>query len=129
MMTNAITMAMCAILSVESHNGADTRTGDGGRAVGHFQIWPIAVSEANRVERIMARQENRKARRWTIADRKCPVKSRQMCEATMLWHYRRGVTDTVRLACRWRNPYSADNAGYKDRVIKTIKTEMESENQ
>ena len=106
MMTNAIAIALCAILSVESRNGADTRTGDGGRAVGHFQIWPVAVFEANRVERIMARQEKRKARRWNLADRKCPVKSREMGEVTMRWHYRRGVTEPIRLACKWRNPYS-----------------------
>lgn len=122
MMTNTLAIALCAILSVESRNGTDTRTGDGGRAVGHYQMWPVAVLEANRVERIMARHENRKARRWTLANRKCPVKSREMCETTMRWHYRRGVTDPVCLACRWRNPYSPDNAGYRSKVRKAVET-------
>jgi hypothetical protein len=59
-MINIIAIAMAAVLAVESQNGADKRAGDGGRAVGAFQTWPIAVNEASqrqRTRRIRSRLE------------------------------------------------------------------------
>lgn len=121
-MTNLIiAMAMTAIISVESNNGVDRRTGDGGRAVGVYQMWPVAVREANRIESIMARREGRRPRKWTLSDRHCSERSRQMCETTMIWHYRRGVKCPVELACKWRNPYSACPEWHRRKIRKAIR--------
>ena len=120
-MTNIIAIAMAAILSVESQNGADKRTGDGGRAVGAFQMWPVAVREANRIESIMARREGRRPRKWRVSDRVDIDWSMEMCEATLLWHYGRGVKCPVELACRWRNPYSRCPRWHRRKIEKAIK--------
>jgi hypothetical protein len=123
-MTNIIAMALAAVLAVESQNGADKRTGDGGRAVGAFQMWPVAVQEANRIESIMARREGRRPRKWRVSDRVDIDRSMEMCEVTMVWHYRRGVTDPVELACRWRNPYSACPEWHRRKIEKAVKKGM-----
>lgn len=121
-MTNLIiAMAMTAIISVESNNGADLRTGDGGRAVGMYQMWPVAVREANRIESIMARREGRRPRKWRVSDRVDIDWSMEMCEATLLWHYRRGVKCPVELACRWRNPYSDCPSWHRRKIEKAVK--------
>ena len=119
-MTNIIAMALAAILAVESQNGADKRTGDGGRAAGAFQMWPVAVREANRVESVMARREGRRPRKWRVYERADIDKAREMCEATLRWHYRRGVTDPVALACKWRNPYSRCPEWHRRKIAKAV---------
>jgi len=120
-MTDIVAIAVAACLAVESRNGADTRTGDAGRAVGHYQMWSAAVAEANRIEGIYARRYSRPARQWTLADRHCPERSRQMCELTMIWHYRRGVRCPVALACKWRNPYSRCPEWHGRKIEKAVK--------
>ena len=120
-MTNIIAMALAAVLAVESQNGADKRTGDGGRAVGAFQMWPVAVQEANRIESIMARREGRRPRKWRVCERSSVDAAREMCEVTMVWHYRRGVTDPVALACKWRNPYSRCPEWHRRKIEKAVK--------
>ena len=119
-MSNVIAMALAACLSVESSNGIDTRIGDGGRAVGVLQVHPVAVREANRVERIMARRQGRVAKKWTLADRRCPVNSAEMCRATLEWHYRRGVKCPVELACKWRNQYSRCPSWHRAKIEREI---------
>ena len=123
-MSNVIAMALAAVLAVESRNCADKRTGDGGRAVGAFQMWPVAVREANRIESIMARREGRRPRKWRVWDRASFVRSSEMCEATLRWHYRRGVTDPVALACKWRNPYSRCPEWHRRKIAKAVKKEV-----
>ena len=120
-MTNIIAMALAAVLAVESKNGADRRTGDGGRAVGAFQMWPVAVQEANRIESIMARREGHRPRKWRVCERDSVDVAREMCEVTLRWHYRRGVTDPVALACKWRNPYSRCPRWHRRKIEKAIK--------
>ena len=120
-MTNIIAIVLSAIIQVESHNGLDSRHGDNGRAVGPYQMWVCAVDEANRIEQIYARKFKRKARHWHYSDRHSLKKSRAMCELTMIWHYRRGITDTVKLCCRWRNPYSLDHKEYRRKIRKAVK--------
>ena len=122
-MIDVVAIAVAACLAVESRNGADVRTGDGGRAVGHYQLWPVAVSEANRIEAIYARRYSRPARQWTLADRRCPERSRQMCELTLMWHYRRGVRDPVALACRWRNPKGDVPRWHRRKVVEAVRKE------
>lgn len=120
MIMDIITMVVCAILCVESSGGKDLRRGDGGRATGPYQMWTVAVDEANRIEKIEARREGRNVRRWRYSDRTSPLLSRQMCEVTMRFHYRRGVTDPVLLACRWHRPYGKPDQVYKRKIQKVI---------
>ena len=120
-MTNMIAVAVAAVLAVESNIATDMRTGDNGRAVGAFQMWPVAVQEANRIESIMARREGRRPRKWRVSDRVDIVGSTKMCGATLLWHYGRGVKCPVELACWWRNPYSRCPRWYRRKIEKAIK--------
>ena len=103
-MNSVVSIAVAAVLSVESGNNPAVKDGDGGRAVGVAQMWPVAVAEANRLEAMHAKREGRTPRRWTLRDRRNPTASRAMVVATLAAHYRWGVTDPVDLACRWRNP-------------------------
>jgi hypothetical protein len=102
---------MAAILAVESNNGKDTRVGDNGRAVGLYQMQPVAVREVNRIYKTA----------YTLEDRKDFAKATKMCELTLLYHYKRGVTDPVKLACKWRNPYSSAPLWHKRKIQKEIK--------
>ena len=48
MITNPIVLlAVQLCFATESNYGQNIRTSDGGRAVGVYQQWPIAVDEAN----------------------------------------------------------------------------------
>lgn len=124
-MTNIIAIAASLILSVESSGGMDLRNGDGGRAVGPYQMWTCAVDEANRIERIYSRRFGRKPRRWTYADRRNLIVSHEMCELTLIWHYyRRGIVDPIELACRWNKPYGKPSFPYRKKVIKAMKESM-----
>ncbi len=71
--------------------------GDGGRAVGPYQMWPCAVREVNRIV-------GRKL--WTTEDRRNPQLSRAMCPAGGRCRRGRSCVRAVR-ACgcgtrRWR---------------------------
>lgn len=117
MITNAtVLLAVRLVLAVESRNGLDAGVRDGGRAVGHYQIWPIAVREANR---IVGR------RLWTLADRRDPQLARAMCLVTLQHHYNRGTRDPVELACRWRNPYSVCPGWHADKLRRVLRNNME----
>lgn len=120
-MTNLIAQIVAALILVES-NGNPAAIGDGGRAVGVLQMWPVAVEEANRIERIEAKREGRAARTWTLADRRSVEASREMCAVTLRFHYRRGTRGAVELAGKWRNPYSACPGWYRERVRKAMRT-------
>ena len=111
-MTGIVSLAIAALLTVESGNVRSPADGDGGRAVGVLQQWPISVREANRIAG---------TRRWTYADRRCPEKAVEMCRVTLLWHWRRGVRDPVDLACRWRNPNGNAPPWYRKRIREAIK--------
>lgn len=119
-MTDIIALVVAAILSVESSGGKDLRNGDDGRAVGPYQMWTIAVDEANRIENTYARRSVRAPRVWSYADRADPVRSREMCELTMIWHYRRGVTNAVDLACRWNRPDGGLKMTYRKKIKRAI---------
>lgn len=124
-MVTTIAKVVAALCVIESENNPtavgdlDPRTGEY-RAVGILQVWPVALREANRVEAIEARLENRQARVWTLDDRLDPDASREMCAVTLRWHYRRGVTDPVDLAARWRNPDGKMVAWYREKVSEQL---------
>jgi len=113
-----ITAVVSCILTIESANGTDLRSGDDGKAVGPFQMWTIAVDEANRIDALYARRFGRKARLWTYDDRNKITESRDMCALTLLWHHYSGVEDAVDLACRWNRPDGSLNQAYRNKVIK-----------
>ncbi len=121
-MTGTVAIAIAALLAVESGGEADPANAIGpcGYCVGALQMAPIAVAEANRLEAIEARRESRRARTWTDADRWCMDASREMAAVTLRWHYRRGVTDAVDLACRWNRPDGTARAGYRRRIEAAI---------
>ena len=114
-MTNLITMALAALLSVESSCGRNGSDGDHGKAVGVYQIHKCAVDEANRIVGY---------KKWTYGDRRNPAKSREICRATLERHLRRGVKDPVELCCKWRNPYGKRAPlWYRKRVAKVLENE------
>lgn len=119
-MIDVVALALCAILHIESSNGINLKTGDGGRAVGPYQMWTVAVDEANRIEKLYARKYGRRARRWTYNDRRCFNASRDMCELTLVWHYRRGVRDPVELVCKWNMPYGKCDRAYRNKSRKAV---------
>ncbi len=121
-MTNTIAIVLAALAIVETggHPDPAQAIGDGGRAVGIYQLWPIAVREANRLEAIEARREGRTARVWTYADRTCPSASREMAAVTLRHHYRRGVTCPVELGGRWRNPNGNAPEWYLEKVRRAL---------
>lgn len=114
-------MVLCVLLQIESSGGKDLRHGDGGLAVGPYQTWRVAVDEANRVEKIQSKREGRTPRKWKYSDRTDLGKSREICETTMRWHYKRGVTDPITLACKWNTPYGKIDPRYLDKVKKAVK--------
>jgi|GEM_PF-2348378 len=118
-MTNTIALVVAALIQVES-GGNVHAVGDSGRAIGNLQMWPVAVREATRVEAIYARREGRQARSWDIKDRRNPEKSRQMAEITLKFHYRRGTTNAVDLACKWNRPFGKQNAAYRKKVLREL---------
>lgn len=94
-MTNIVSMAVALALAVEGA-GPDT-VRDGGRAVGHGQMWPCAVREVNRILR---------APIYTLADRNDPDKVFDMAMVTLTYHHaRHSDRGVVWLAERWRTPY------------------------
>lgn len=110
-MSNIIAIAIAALIQVESA-GNPAATGDGGRAVGILQMWPVAVAEANRLAGTA---------RWIPDDRRCPLASIEMARTILAFHYRRGATDPVELAARWRNPYSPAPQWYMRRLAAAIR--------
>ena len=109
-MTNTIAIVIAALIRIESA-GDPGAVGDGGRAVGVLQMWPCAVAEANRIAG---------RRLWALADRRNPQLSLAMARVILEHHYRRGNTDAVALACRWRNPYSACPEWYAAKVRRSL---------
>lgn len=96
MITNLVVLtAVHLCFLVESSGGRNTVAGDGGNAVGAYQIWPITVHEANRIV---------KQTLWVLDDRNCPQKSRAICATILQYHFDRGTRTPVQLAARWRNP-------------------------
>lgn len=94
-MTNIVAMAVAIALAVEG--GAAATIGDGGRAIGPGQMWPVAVAEVNR---ILGRNV------YTLADRRDLAKVREMMTVTLAHHHARHPDKgVVWLAARWRTPY------------------------
>jgi hypothetical protein len=102
-MTSVLSIVLSALIQIESGARPDA-IGDGGKAVGILQIHPVMVAEANRIVG---------AQRWTPADRRNPQASLAMAWTVLGWHYGRGVTDPVELACRWNRPDGSARAGYR----------------
>lgn len=100
-----------ALVQIES-SGRPAVTGDNGKAVGLLQLHPVAVREANRIAG---------SNRWKLSDRTCPAKSRAMARTILTWHYRRGVTDPVELACRWNKPFGQTTTHYRSKAVAALR--------
>lgn len=122
MVNGIVILAVAACFMVESDCGKNIKVRDGGRAIGAYQIWPIAIKEANRIEKIVAKQEGRIARKWKLEDRLCIKKSKEICYITLYWHYKRGTKNPIDLACHWRNPYNVKDTPnwHRNKIIKAI---------
>jgi hypothetical protein len=75
-----------AIRHVES-SGNRHAVGDGGKAVGAYQLWPIHVEDANRILKL--RKSNQ---RFTLADRKDESKAREITRI-IIEHYSKGMPE------------------------------------
>lgn len=124
-MTNLIAQCIAVLLSVESGGELfpDRVIGDGGAAVGCLQMHHISVLEANRLEAIAARKENRPARTWTDVDRLNRQSSIEMCKVILAHHWRRGFQDVRSLCYRWQMPYGRETAAYRDRVDRVLRSQ------
>ena len=82
-------------LCIIESGGDSAAVGDGGRAIGILQIWPIMVREASRVSGIP----------FALADRWSPSKSRQMAWAVLI-HYQKShrIESPAKLAGLWNRP-------------------------
>lgn len=99
-----------ALMQVES-GGEYRAIGDGGKAVGVLQIWPIMVQDVNRIA----------GTHYTLADRLNPVKSVEMARIYFL-HY--GKSWTVEQAVRHWNAGPVGTVGtdkYWNKVRKELK--------
>lgn len=104
-MTSIVSVAIAILLAIEDPRGKVH--GDGGRAVGCLQLWPVSVREANRLVGYQ---------RWTLADRYDRRESLAMARVILCHHYRRGYRHPVALAERWQRPYGRATDSYRRRV-------------
>ena len=81
-----------AIIQVES-GGKRNAVGDGGKALGVLQIWPIMVKDVNRIQAI-----NKRSKRYTLKDRLSPARSVEMF---YIWreHYHKKSSDEKIARC------------------------------
>lgn len=99
-----------ALIQVES-GGEYGAIGDGGKAVGCLQIWPVMVQDVNRIA----------GTHYTLADRLNPAKSVEMARIYFR-HY--GKSWTVEQAARHWNSGPGSTAGtdkYWNKVRKELK--------
>lgn len=105
-----------AIIMVES-SGDDNAVGDGGKAVGAFQIWPIMVEDCNRI----AGED-----RWTNDDRTDRAKSRAMF-LTYSRHYAKHHSDWSNegIARRWNGGGRGHKKAATEKYWAKVKKHME----
>jgi len=98
-----------ALIQIESE-GRQWVPGQNDEA-GILQIKPITVREANRISGFP---------HFTQMDRWDVQRSRAMARTILVWHFRRGVTDPVDLACRWNRPFGEAAAEYRAKAIQAL---------
>jgi hypothetical protein len=105
-----------AIIQVES-SGDDNAVGDGGKAVGAFQIWPIMVEDCNRI----AGED-----RWTVDDRTDRAKSRAMF-LTYSRHYAKHHSDWSNegIARRWNGGGRGHKKAATEKYWAKVKKQLE----
>lgn len=110
----AMVAAAVRLAESEGYTEANVPAGDGGAAVGVFQMHEIAVREANRIVGFEC---------WSPADRQSAQQSWAMCMVTLTYHYLRGVTDPVALGGKWKAPFSECPEEYLAKVRRNLKLE------
>jgi hypothetical protein len=94
--TNVVIVTLALLVQVESQ-GYNNKKGDGGRAVGLFQMHPCMVDEVNRLSHT----------HYKYSDRSDPWKSHAMATLWLTWaskHYH--ISSPIDLAYRWNHPAS-----------------------
>lgn len=108
MLATNIAAIIAALVLVES-NGRNV-TGDGGKAVGVLQTWPVQVREVNRILGTQA---------YTLEDRRNPEKSKEMAGVFLTyWAPRRNCTRPEEVAGLWRNPCGKRVNWYRKRFLR-----------
>ncbi len=122
-MTNTIIAVIAIIARIETGGHPDpvNAIGDGGRAVGVLQMHPKAVEEANRIRALQGRSGGMQGRLWDARDRASAAESVCMAFTILEFHYRRGTTDPVGLATKWKTPYGAACPKYRNKVIRVMR--------
>lgn len=107
---------IAAIIHVES-SGDDNAVGDGGKAVGAFQIWPVMLKDCNRI----VGEE-----RWTNEDRTDRAKSRAMFLAYSR-HYAKHHADWSNegIARRWNSGPKGHTKQVSEKYWAKVKKQME----
>lgn len=104
------------LIQIES-GGDPCAIGDGGKAVGVLQLWPIAVRDVNRILGYD---------RYTLADRFSPAKSREMCHIVTEHYCLRKFQESV--ARRWvggtHNQNTPDADRYWERALEQLKRKV-----
>lgn len=104
-----------ALAQVES-GGNPRAVGDGKKAVGLYQIWPIYVADVNRIA----------GKKYTLADRYDPIESAQMVRI-YLKHYGRGksIIDMARIHCGGPNGHRKEATKKYGEKVKKVLLNME----
>ena len=120
-----LTPLEAAIMAVES--GGDTRAiGDNGHAIGPFQLWPVMVEEANRINGIIGDPQ-----RFTSEDRYSMDKSVQMFRIYQTYWLKKrpveGMDESEVMARRWnggcRGETKSATLPYWDKVRQAMRAE------
>jgi len=96
------------LIEVES-GGNDSAIGDGGKAVGCLQIWPIMVKDVNRIS----------GKNFRMSDRYNRSKSIEMCKIYLV-HYK-GTTNIETAARMWNGGPNLSNHKKTDKYWAKIK--------
>jgi hypothetical protein len=115
---SADTKLIAALIHVESGGNADA-IGDGGKAVGVLQIWPIMVRDCNRILKL-----RRSKLRYTLKDRYSRSRSIEMFK---VWssHYNKGASLEV-IARRWNGGPKGDKKAATKKYWEKVKIALAS---
>lgn len=106
-----------AILAVESSGNLYPKDGDGGKAVGPFQIWPIMVKDVNDIS-----ARRKLGRHYTLEDRRDLQRSWEIfCIYTM--HYSR-YDNYETIARRWNGGPDGDTDPRTDPYWVKVQVEL-----
>lgn len=115
-----------AIAWVESKQDPNVLPGDGGKAIGMFQMWEIMVCEVNRVNekyKILVKC-NGQNERYNYSDREDATRAREMCAVYLVYCTKyRGLTFLQACRC-WNGGHDGyqqtSTMDYQNKIIRYI---------